>query len=149
MKFYMFRTVPLSIIRNYSLYTQHWYMSYSFVDSFRAGSEWILILLEHPALAPNASTTTTKRKHNFHHHYERNNKITFTKQQKLQNMQRKQHQKQQERHTVNQRCRASAVGTQSDALPESVWDVTDLADRNTVICKFKALPVKNMEIFSY
>jgi hypothetical protein len=38
--------------------------------------------------------STTKRKHNFHHHYERNNKITFTKQQKLQNMPPKQHQKQ-------------------------------------------------------
>jgi hypothetical protein len=36
MKFYMFRTVPLSIIRSYLLYTQQWYMSYSFVDSFRA-----------------------------------------------------------------------------------------------------------------
>jgi hypothetical protein len=52
MKLYMFRTVPQSIIRSYSLYTQQWYMSYSFVDSFRAaaaGSGWncssILILL--------------------------------------------------------------------------------------------------------
>jgi hypothetical protein len=45
----MFRTVPLSIIRSYSLYTQQWYMSYRFVDSFRAESGWncnsILILL--------------------------------------------------------------------------------------------------------
>jgi hypothetical protein len=32
----MFRTVVLSIIRSYSLYTQQWYMSYRFVDSFRA-----------------------------------------------------------------------------------------------------------------
>jgi len=30
----MFRTVPLSIIRSFSLYTQQWYMSYS----LRAGS---------------------------------------------------------------------------------------------------------------
>ena len=49
MKLYMFRTVPLSIIRNYSLYTQKWYMSYSSVDSLRAGSGWdgssILLLL--------------------------------------------------------------------------------------------------------
>jgi len=37
-KLYMFRTVPLSIIRNFSLYTQHWYMSYRFADSLRAGS---------------------------------------------------------------------------------------------------------------
>jgi hypothetical protein len=54
MKLYMFRTVPLSIISSYSLYTQQWYMSYRFVDSFRAaaGSGWncssilILLLLE-------------------------------------------------------------------------------------------------------
>ena len=38
MKLYMFRTVPLSIIRSFSLYTHQWYMSYRFVDSFRAGS---------------------------------------------------------------------------------------------------------------
>jgi hypothetical protein len=36
MKLYMFRTIPLSIIRNFSLYIQKWYMSYRFVDSFRA-----------------------------------------------------------------------------------------------------------------
>jgi len=37
----MFRTVPLSIIRNFSLYTQQWYMSYSFTDSLRAASvQW-------------------------------------------------------------------------------------------------------------
>ena len=34
----MFRTVPLSIIRSFSLYTQQWYMSYRFADSLRAGS---------------------------------------------------------------------------------------------------------------
>ena len=34
----MFRTVPVSIIRSFSLYTQQWYMSYRFADSFRAGS---------------------------------------------------------------------------------------------------------------
>ena len=28
-KLYMFRSVPLSIIRSFSLYTQQWYMSYS------------------------------------------------------------------------------------------------------------------------
>jgi hypothetical protein len=50
----MFRTVSLSIIRSYSLYTQQWYMSYRSVDSFGAaiGSGWnsssilILLLLE-------------------------------------------------------------------------------------------------------
>ena len=33
----MFRTVPLSIIRSFSLYTQQWYMLYRFADSLRAG----------------------------------------------------------------------------------------------------------------
>jgi len=32
MKLYMFRTVPLSIIRSFALYTQQWYMSYRFGD---------------------------------------------------------------------------------------------------------------------
>jgi len=32
----MFRIVPLSIIRIFSLYTQQWYMSYRFADSLRA-----------------------------------------------------------------------------------------------------------------
>jgi len=45
----MFRAVPLSIIRSFSVYTQQWYMSYRFADCLRAGSEWnsccILILL--------------------------------------------------------------------------------------------------------
>ena len=40
MKFYMFRTVPLSIIRIFSLYTQQWCMSYRFADCQRAGSGW-------------------------------------------------------------------------------------------------------------
>jgi len=34
----MFRTVLLSIIRIFSLYTQQWYMSYRFADTLRAGS---------------------------------------------------------------------------------------------------------------
>jgi len=34
----MFRTVPLSIIRSFSLYKQQWYMSYRFADSLRGGS---------------------------------------------------------------------------------------------------------------
>ena len=33
----MFRTVPLSINRSFSLYTQQWYMAYRFADSLRAG----------------------------------------------------------------------------------------------------------------
>ena len=36
----MFRTVPLSIISSFSLYTQQWYMSYRFADSLLAGSGW-------------------------------------------------------------------------------------------------------------
>jgi len=34
MKLYMFRTVSLSIIRSFSLYTQQWYMSYRFADTY-------------------------------------------------------------------------------------------------------------------
>jgi len=41
----MFGRVPLSIIRSFPLYTQQWYMSYRFVDSYRAGSGWISILI--------------------------------------------------------------------------------------------------------
>ena len=35
----MFQTVPLSIIRSFSLYTQQWYMSYRFADSLRASCQ--------------------------------------------------------------------------------------------------------------
>jgi len=34
MKLYIFRTVPLSTIRSFSLYTQQWYMSYR-IRTFR------------------------------------------------------------------------------------------------------------------
>ena len=40
----MFRTVPLSIIRSFSLYTQQWYMSYRLADSPRAGTAWSYVL---------------------------------------------------------------------------------------------------------
>jgi len=33
-KLYVFRAVPLSIIRSFSLYTQQWYMSYRLADSY-------------------------------------------------------------------------------------------------------------------
>jgi len=39
MKLYMFRTVSLSIIRSFSLYTQQWYMSYRFGDSLLASCQ--------------------------------------------------------------------------------------------------------------
>jgi hypothetical protein len=42
----MFRTVPLSIIRSYSLYTQQWYMSYIQVCRQLSSSSSILILLD-------------------------------------------------------------------------------------------------------
>ena len=41
----MFRTVPVSIIRNFSLYIQQWYMSYRFADNLRARSEWNIPIL--------------------------------------------------------------------------------------------------------
>jgi len=34
----MFRTLPLSVIRSFSLYTQQWFMSYRFADSLRIRS---------------------------------------------------------------------------------------------------------------
>jgi len=43
----MFRTVPLSITRRFSLYTQQWYMSYRFADSLRAGSGMKVLILQH------------------------------------------------------------------------------------------------------
>jgi len=52
MKLYMFRSVPLSIIRSFSLYTQQWCMSYRFADSLWADSSqavsrpvWHILLL--------------------------------------------------------------------------------------------------------
>jgi len=33
-KLYMFQTVPLSIIRSFSLYAQQWHMSYRFADIY-------------------------------------------------------------------------------------------------------------------
>jgi hypothetical protein len=36
-KLYMFRAVPLPIIRSFSLYIRHWYMSCSFDHIFQAG----------------------------------------------------------------------------------------------------------------
>jgi len=44
-KLYMFRTVPLSIIRSFSPYKQQWYMSYCFADSLRAGSGCSILIL--------------------------------------------------------------------------------------------------------
>jgi hypothetical protein len=45
MKLYMFRTVPVSINRNFLLHTQQWYMSYRFDDNMQAGSEWSILIL--------------------------------------------------------------------------------------------------------
>jgi len=44
----MFQTVPLFIIRSFSLYTQQWYMSYRFADSLRAESGWNCVPSVHP-----------------------------------------------------------------------------------------------------
>ena len=39
-KLYMFRPVPLPIIRSFPLYIRHWYMSCRFDDSFQARPSW-------------------------------------------------------------------------------------------------------------
>jgi len=41
----MFRTVSLSIIGSFLLYTQQWYMSYRFADSLQAGSRRSALIL--------------------------------------------------------------------------------------------------------
>ena len=45
MKLNMLRTVSLSTITSFSLYTQQWYMSYKFADSLRAGSGCSILIL--------------------------------------------------------------------------------------------------------
>jgi hypothetical protein len=39
-KFYMFRAVPLPIIRSFPVYIRHWYMPCKFDDSFQARPSW-------------------------------------------------------------------------------------------------------------
>jgi len=41
----MFRTVAVSIISSFSLYTQQWYMSYRFADCLLAGFEKLMHLI--------------------------------------------------------------------------------------------------------
>ena len=48
-KFYMFRTVPPSIIRSFSLYTQQWYMSYRFGESCQKTCMTYTIAVCHPS----------------------------------------------------------------------------------------------------
>jgi len=49
-KLYMFRAVPLPVIRSFPLYIRHWYMLCRFVDSFQARPGWncssFLVVLE-------------------------------------------------------------------------------------------------------
>jgi len=61
----MFRTVPLPIIRSFSLYTQQWYMSYRFTDSLRAGSGWNSSWSCSQAVSKPLWHTRCGRKHNF------------------------------------------------------------------------------------
>jgi len=54
----MFRTVPLSITRSFSLYTQQCYMSYRSADSLQAGS-WCSILILLTSCQQTCMTYTT------------------------------------------------------------------------------------------
>jgi hypothetical protein len=69
MKLYIFRTGPLSTISSYSLYTQQWYMSYRFVDSFRAAAagSGCSILLEHPDPAAAAARKLSTNLYDIYH----------------------------------------------------------------------------------
>jgi len=42
-KLYMFRAVPVPIIRSFPLYIRHWYMSCTFDDSFQARQKAVII----------------------------------------------------------------------------------------------------------
>ena len=55
MQLYMFRTIPLSIIRSFPLYTQQWYMSYRFADSLRASSGWNTLISQYLFLEWNST----------------------------------------------------------------------------------------------
>jgi len=45
MELYRFRTVPVPIIRSFSLYTQQWYMSYRIAGSLRSANLYDITLL--------------------------------------------------------------------------------------------------------
>ena len=49
-KLYLFRAVLLSIIRSFPPYIRHWYMSYSFDDSYQAlpGWSWLIAVIKPP-----------------------------------------------------------------------------------------------------
>ena len=42
-KLYMFRAVPLPIIRSFTLYIRHWYMSCRFHDNFQERPSWMVV----------------------------------------------------------------------------------------------------------
>ena len=66
-KRYMFRTIPLAIIRSFSLYTQQWYMSYRFASK----PVWHISVLQ--AEACNTDTTPTQPHRNSNTHRTKNN----------------------------------------------------------------------------
>jgi len=67
----MFRTVPLSIIRSFSLYTLHWYMSYRFADSLRAGSgrNWFGSAAQPNQLRPDPACKLSANLYDIHHYF--------------------------------------------------------------------------------
>jgi len=56
----MFRTVPLSIIRSFSPYTQQWYMSYRFADRLRAGALFLLAICQQICVTYTIAVCTVK-----------------------------------------------------------------------------------------
>ena len=62
----MFRTVPPSIIKSFSLYTQQWYMSHRFADSLRAALKLSANLYD---IAYTIAVVYTKNVKNIHHHH--------------------------------------------------------------------------------
>jgi len=64
----MFQTVPLSIIRSFSLYTQQWYMSYRFADSSWAVGKlvWHMPLLRVQWKTPDDGQRNCRKHVEFH-----------------------------------------------------------------------------------
>jgi hypothetical protein len=76
MNLYMFRTVPLSIIRSFSLYTQHWYMSYW---NFKNGKNYPFVKFQYDIYQCCMWKTPDDGQRNCLKHVEFHSKQTFEK----------------------------------------------------------------------
>jgi len=61
----MFRTVPLPIIRSFSLYTQQWYMPHRFADSLRASVQILLASCQQTCVTYTHTVVCTVKKNSW------------------------------------------------------------------------------------